>query len=101
MDTTLLLYIGIMAAGILIGSRTMSPEKEYKWLGRLQFLALMVLITALGIRIGADDKVVSSLKEIGLSAFVITIFTLAGSLLCLWLVRKWMGLDREGVKKDD
>lgn len=101
MSYTLLLYMTLMLIGIFIGSKKLSPEKEYKWLNKLQFLALMVLITALGIQIGADDKVVSSLKEIGLSAFIVTIFAMGGSLLCVWLVRKWMKLDREGAKKDD
>lgn len=101
MDLTLLLYILIMAAGIFVGSKVLSPEKEYKWLSQLQFAALMILIVTLGIKIGADDQVVSSLKEIGVSAFVITIFAMGGSVLFLWLLRKWMKLDREGAKRDE
>ena len=39
---------------------------------------------------------ISSLGEIGLSALIITVFALAGSILCVSLVRRLLKLDREG-----
>ena len=59
-------------------------------------MALIALIAVLGVEIGADDKVISSLGEIGLSALIITVFALAGSILCVSLVRRLLKLDREG-----
>ena len=96
MDFSLLLYIGMLALGILVGSRRSVRNRTLPWLGRLQFVALIVLIAILGVEIGADDKVISSLGEIGLSALVITVFALAGSLLAVTLVRRLLGLDRQG-----
>ena len=96
MDFSLLLYIGMLALGILVGSRRSVRSQTLPWLGRLQFVALIVLIAILGVEIGADDKVISSLGEIGLSALVITVFALAGSLLAVTLVRRLLGLDRQG-----
>lgn len=96
MDFSLLLYIGMLALGILVGSRRSVRSRTLPWLGRLQFVALIVLISILGVEIGADDKVISSLGEIGLSALVITVFALAGSLLAVTLVRRLLGLDRQG-----
>lgn len=96
MDLSLLLYIGMLALGVLVGSRKAVRRKELPWLGRLQFVALVALIAVLGVEIGADDKVISSLGEIGLSALVITVFALAGSVLCVHLVRRLLKLDREG-----
>ena len=96
MDFSLLLYIGMLALGILVGSRRSVRSRTLPWLGRLQFVALIVLIAILGVEIGADDKVISSLGEIGLSALVITVFALAGSLLAVTLVRRLLGLDRQG-----
>lgn len=96
MDFSLLLYIGMLALGILVGSRRSVRSRTLPWLGRLQFVALIVLIAILGVEIGADDKVISSLGEIGLSALVITVFALAGSLLAVALVRRLLGLDRQG-----
>ena len=101
MGSTLLLYLVLMGIGIFVGAKKLSPDGEYKWIGRLQFLSLMVLIVALGIQIGADDKVISSLKEIGVSAFLITVFAMGGSVICLYLLRKWLKMNREGVREDD
>ena len=96
MDFSLLLYIGMLALGILVGSRRSVRSRTLPWLGRLQFVALIILIAIRGVAIGADDKVISSLGEIGLSALVITVFALAGSLLAVTLVRRLLGLDRQG-----
>ena len=59
-------------------------------------VVLILLIFTLGVEIGADEQVVASLGSIGLSALVITLFVLAGSVLAVLLVRKCMGLDRQG-----
>lgn len=96
MDLSLLLYIGMLALGVLVGSHRSVRSRKLPWLGRLQFVALIILIAILGVEIGADDKVISSLGEIGLSALVITVFALAGSLLAVTLVRRLLGLDRQG-----
>ena len=93
MDFSLLLYIGMLALGVLVGSRKAVRTRKLTWLGRLQFIAL---IAVLGVEIGADDKVISSLGEIGFSALVITVFALAGSLLAVTLVRRLLGLDSQG-----
>ena len=95
MDFSLLLYIGMLAMGVLVGSRKSVRSRELPWLGRVQFVALIALIAVLGVEIGADDKVIS-LGEIGLSALIITVFALAGSILCVSLVRRLLKLDREG-----
>ncbi len=96
MDLSLLLYIGMLALGVFVGSRKSVRSRELPWLGRLQTVALIALIAVLGVEIGADDKVISSLGEIGFSALVITIFALAGSLLAVTLVRRLLGLDKQG-----
>lgn len=96
MDFSLLLYIGMLVLGIAVGSRKSVRARPCRWLGRLQFVALIALIAVLGVEIGADDKVISSLGEIGLSALVITAFSLAGSVLCVSLVRRLLKLDAQG-----
>lgn len=90
------LYLGVIALGALVGSRRAVRGKELTWLGRLQTVVLILLIFTLGVEIGADEQVVASLGSIGLSALVITLFVLAGSVLAVLLIRKCMGLDRQG-----
>ena len=95
---SLALYIGVIALGVFIGSRKAVREKELKWLGKLQTLALILLILALGVEIGADEQVISSLGSIGLSALVVTLLALLGSVLAVFGVRRLLKLDREGKK---
>lgn len=93
----LAVYIALVAVGALIGSRPAVRSRPLSWLGRLQFAALMILIVSLGVKLGADDEVISSLGEIGLAALLITVAAMAGSLLCLSLLRRFvLKLDRCG-----
>lgn len=93
---SLALYVGVIALGVFVGSRKAVRAKELRWMGRLQTIALILLILALGVEIGADDQVIASLGSIGLSALVITLLALAGSVLAVLGVRKLMRLDRYG-----
>ena len=94
----LAIYIGLVAVGAVIGSRRAVRSRPMPWLGKLQFLALMILIVSLGVKLGANDEVISSLGQIGLAALLITVLAMAGSLLCLYLLRRFVfHLDRYGL----
>ena len=90
------IYMIPLLIGALIGTQKAVRSRPLRWVDRLQFAALMVLVLALGVNLGANDDVISSLGEIGLSALIITVFALAGSILCVSLVRRLLKLDREG-----
>ena len=93
----LLIYIVLVAVGALLGSRLRLGNRGAWWLGKLQFAALMILIVTLGLKLGADDQVIASLGQIGLSALVITLLSMAGSLLAVTLLRRFaLKLDRHG-----
>lgn len=94
---SLCIYIGLVALGAVLGRFLPLGERAARWLGKLQFLALMVLITALGIKLGSDERVISSLGQIGLSALVITVFALCFSVVAVTLLRRFvLKLDRYG-----
>ena len=84
--SNLAIYIGLVVVGAFLGSRKALRSRPLAWVGKLQFAALMILIVTLGINLGANDEVVSSLGQIGLAALVITVLAMAGSLLCLTLL---------------
>lgn len=93
----LLIYIALVAVGALLGSRPFWRDHPAPWLGKLQFVSLMLLIVTLGIKLGADDEVIASLGRIGLAALLITVFALAGSVLAVTLLRRFvLKLDRYG-----
>ncbi|MEG0824163.1 MAG: lysine exporter LysO family protein [Oscillospiraceae bacterium] len=92
------IYILLVAAGAVIGSRKAVRSRELKWLSKLQFIALMILIVSLGVNLGAKDEIIASLGEIGIAALVITVAALAGSVLCLSLLRRFvLKLDNHGL----
>nr|WP_325184238.1 lysine exporter LysO family protein [uncultured Oscillibacter sp.] len=90
--------IAAVALGAFLGSRPAVRAKPLPWLSKLQLAALMILIVSLGVKLGADDEVISSLAEIGWTAFLITVAAMAGSVLALWLLRRFvLRLDRRGL----
>ena len=66
-------------------------------------MLIMLMIAAaitLGVNLSANDEVVSSLGQIGLAALVITVLAMAGSLLCLTLLRRFvLKLDHYGLPR--
>ena len=98
--SNLAIYIGLVVVGAFLGSRKALRSRPLAWVGKLQFAALMILIVTLGVNLSANDEVVSSLGQIGLAALVITVLAMAGSLLCLTLLRRFvLKLDHYGLPR--
>ncbi len=53
----------------------------------------------MGLRMGANEEVISNLGTIGVQSVIVTIFAVGGSMLAVFFTRKIMGLNREGVPK--
>ena len=99
----LALYFGVAFIGYLVGSRIRKSEKEVNlsWTGKVETVAIMALVFMMGSRIGAEESVIKSLGSLGLIAFVLTFFALAGSVLAVIGARKLLKINREGVREDD
>lgn len=97
----LALYLAITLVGCLVGSKLRNSEKSFSWTGKVQLVAIILLVFIMGSRIGADKSIVASLSSIGITALVITIFVLAGSVGAVFLARKLLGFNKEGMKTDD
>ncbi len=90
-------YIAFVAVGALIGSRKVVRSRALSWLGKVQFLALLVMIAVLGVKLGANDEVVAALGQIGLMALAVTVLALVGSVLLVTLLRRFvLKLDHYG-----
>jgi len=93
----MLIYIALVALGNFLGGQHLWGARVSRWLGTLQLASLLALIVALGIRLGADEEVMGSLGQIGLSSLTITLFSMAGSLIAVTLLRRYvLRLDRFG-----
>lgn len=97
----LALYLLITFFGYFVGSKLRKTEKSFKWTGTVQLVAIILLVFTMGSRIGADHSIIASLDSIGITAFVVTILVLAGSVGAVFLTRKLLGFNKEGVKTDD
>lgn len=97
----LALYLTITFVGYIVGSKLKKSEKNFSWTGKVQFVAIVILVFTMGSRIGADKSIIASLDSIGITAFITTVFVLAGSVGAVFLARKLLGFNKEGVKTDD
>ena len=98
--TNLAIYIALVVIGAFIGSREGVRSRPLVWVGKLQFVALMILIVTLGVNLGANDEVIASLGQIGLAALLITMLAMSGSILFLSLLRRFvLRLDRFGLPR--
>ncbi len=95
--TSLVIYLALVAVGAFLGSRPVLRSRPLPWLGRFQTAALLLLILTLGAELGANEEITASLGLIGLNAFLITAAAMAGSLLAVHILRKYiLKLDKQG-----
>ena len=95
--TSLATYVAFVTVGALIGSRKAVRSRQLVWLGKVQFAALILMVVMLGIKLGSNDEVIPALGQIGLTALVITLLAMVGSLLAVHLLRRFvLKLDHYG-----
>lgn len=96
----MIIFLIEVAIGCLIGSKIRNYKERIKWTGTLQTVSVIVLILAMGCRMGAREEVVQNLGTIGVTALFITIAVLVCTVLGLSVTRRLLGIDRYGVKID-
>ena len=92
----LILYLGITVVGYVLGSRLRGHRDGLGWTGKVQTAAITCLVLLMGMRMGSNEEITGNLSTIGLSAFVITLFTMIFSIGAIFLTRKLMWIDRYG-----
>lgn len=95
----LILYLSLCLVGYFLGAYLRKRNIVIKGASVLQTIALVALVFVMGSRIGSEDEIVRSLDTIGLKAFVITMFILAGTVAAAFIVRKLLGFDKYGNLK--
>lgn len=97
----LILYLGLAFAGYLVGNKILIKGKKYKWVTNIQMISVIILIFTMGARIGADKNIVAGIGSIGLTSAVITVFTMAGSVIMVFLLRKILKTDKRGIRTNE
>lgn len=88
MGFRILLYFGLLAFGWIISSKGFIHDNIMGKISKIQSLILFVLIFIMGIRVGMDEQVVSSIGQIGLKAFVFAFVTASLSVFFVHIARK-------------
>ena len=78
--------IAIMAVGMLIGFLLRKSTRTKMWTDKLTSGVIFLLLFVMGVAIGADKTIMSSLHTLGIQALVITLGAVAGSILLAWWV---------------
>lgn len=102
MGTRLLLYLGLLLLGGLFGYKGLGGEKLNSKLGIIQTICLLFLLFIMGVRMGLDEKVISSFLELGFQALIISIFTIVFSVLLVMSVKKYVVKNmKQGEQKNE
>lgn len=84
----ILLYFGLLAIGWLLSNKGYIHDKLVGKISAIQTLFLFILIFIMGVRLGMNEQVVSSIGQIGFKAVVFALFTAGFSVIFVFLVRK-------------
>ena len=95
------LYFGCVIFGILVGSKFIPKGNEIKHTDKLFPCLVFFVIFLMGIRIGSDEKVISSIGSIGFASFVLAMAAMAGSVTAVTLLRKLLKIDRKGIRQNE
>ena len=99
--TSAILYLGTCMAFYILAIPLRKFKEKMKWLGPAQTVTVLCLVLTMGLRLGAHDDVVNNLDSYGLYALVITIFTIAFSIVSVSIARRAMGIDQYGLMKNE
>ena len=89
-------YWGILILCYFIASRLRNMASRFGFLDKSMMAAVYILVFLMGLRMGINRQVTSALATIGVQALAITLATIGGSILMIFLVRKALRLNRYG-----
>lgn len=89
-------YWGILIASYLIASHLRKFADKLSFIGSAMMAAIYVLVFVMGLNMGINEQVTSSIGIIGLQALIITVVSVAGSMLLISISRRRIGMDRYG-----
>jgi len=95
--TLLFLYWGILVVFYIIASKLRHKNIRPGFIEKALNVIIYILVFVMGLRMGANEEVTSNLGNIGLQSLGITLFAVAGSMAAITLIRKIIGLDRQGM----
>lgn len=77
-----------LALGVCIGYWQVIPVRFSRWAGYLTWCGLFILLLSMGVKVGSNEKILSSLGSLGLQAFILALFAVIFSVLILFILEK-------------
>lgn len=84
----LITVIGIMAAGMLLGFLLRQRKKLMSANEKLITYAIYLLLFMMGVSIGSNQQIINSLSSLGITALLVSVGAVAGSILLGFFVSK-------------
>lgn len=84
----LLLYWSIMIFCYATASKLRAHAASFSFIDRALNIVIYLLVCVMGLRMGANEEVTSNLGTIGLQSVLITLLTVGGSMLAVFVTRK-------------
>lgn len=97
----LALYWSIMIVFYLIASRLRRYADRFVFVDRLMSLSVFALVFVMGLRMGANREITSSLRTIGTQAVLATVLIVAFAMLGATLVRKLLHINKRAYPISD
>lgn len=91
----LAVYLSILAIGGLIGYKKGLRKEIANKIDTIQVICLLFLLFIMGIRMGLDDKVISSFLKLGYQAVIISVFSIGFSVIFVRFVSKFISKNTE------
>lgn len=96
----LALYLGITFVGYIIGSKIRDKKDKLSWTGKVQTVAIIILVLLMGMRMGSNEEITANLSTIGISALLITLVIMGMTIGAIFITRKLLGIDKYGRMQD-
>ena len=93
----LILYLALASVGYVIATKLRDRKEKLAWTGKIQTVAITLLVFTMGTRMGSNDEVIQNLKSIGLYSLLITVIIMSMSVGAVFLARKIMKINRYGT----
>lgn len=88
MGLRLIMYLTIIFLGGIIGYKEIVHKNIMKKMNLIQSICLLFLLFIMGIKIGGNEDVTSSFFKLGFQAIIISVFSIALSILFIFLIKK-------------
>lgn len=89
-------YWGILLLCYFIASKCRNHPEKFRWLDAAINISLYSMVLVMGIKMGINEEVTSSLGTIGVQSLIVTAMTIAGSMAGVFLLRRAFKLDKHG-----